>query len=560
MIKRFQAFGRRRRGTTAPGPDGSSGAEAPSGRPGDAGQDPAPASRRAFAGGLYRNTLSYVGGLIVLAAAVLIVFALVGELTIKQPSPYVGIFTYLIFPAILLAGIALALYGMRREAMRRKRTGAAAELPYPRLDLNDPRQRRRFGQVLVAGSVLAVILAWVGYNAYLFTGSETFCGRICHGVMQPEYVAYSGSPHARVPCVDCHVDKGASWYVQSKISGLQQVFATTFRTYPRPIPTPIKHLRPARETCEHCHWPRKFFGATLVQIPHFRYDEKNSPEQISLLMRTGGGDPSHGEKAGIHWHMILSNTVTFAAEDPQQQRIPWMTVRAQNGHVRTYRAEATQLSAEQVAALPRHEMDCMDCHNRPSHGFAPPEGAVDRAIAFGAISPELPWIKKLAVDALVRPYRARAEAHDGIPQEIRSFYRTRYPELAARQAAVLDQAVAAVVEIFERSNFPEMNVGWSTYPDNIGHRHWPGCFRCHDGRHVSDDGKKLNSSCTACHTAPQRGPMASLGDILADPRQDWHPWEMPRKYLEIEAHGRVRCHQCHAAGFRPRRECGDCHR
>ena len=106
-------------------------------------------------------------------------------------------------------------------------------------------------------------MAFVGYNAFLFTESVTFCGRICHTVMEPEYTAYLNSPHARVRCVDCHVGAGAEWYVKSKLSGVHQVYAVTFHTYETPIPTPVKNLRPARETCEECHWPQKFFGAQL---------------------------------------------------------------------------------------------------------------------------------------------------------------------------------------------------------------------------------------------------------------------------------------------------------
>lgn len=174
---------------------------------------------RVSSDGLYRNTMSYFGGLVVVSTAVLILFAIIGELTILQPSPYVGIITYLVLPSIMFAGLLFFLLGMRREAVRRKKQGSSEALPYPRLDLNEPRHRRRFGYGLVGGSVGVLILAWVGYNGYLFTGSVTFCGKVCHGVMKPEFSAYSNSPHARVACVDCHVGSGASWYVQSKVSG-----------------------------------------------------------------------------------------------------------------------------------------------------------------------------------------------------------------------------------------------------------------------------------------------------------------------------------------------------
>jgi nitrate/TMAO reductase-like tetraheme cytochrome c subunit len=510
--------------------------------------------------GLYRNSMSYFGGLITVGTAVLILFAIIGELTIIQPSPYVGIITYMVFPGIMFSGVVLVLWGMRREAVRRKKEGAAQQLPYPRLDLNDPRHRKRFAYGIVSGGVLLLVFAWVGYNGYLFTGSVTFCGKICHGVMKPEYTAYTHSAHARVPCVDCHVGSGASWFVQSKISGSRQVVATVFDTYDRPIKTPIAHLRPARETCEHCHWPEKFFGAALKQIPHYRYDEPNTPEQISLLLRTGGGNPARGSSAGIHWHMVMANKVTFAASDDKRQVIPWFKVEGIDGTERVYKAENTDLSDEQIAALPKRTMDCMDCHNRPSHAFPPPEGSVDHAMAVNEMPDDLPWIKQVAVDAVSTPYGTTEEARAGIRGAIEGFYREKYPQILETRKQDIDRAIAACQAIFDRSVFPEMNVNWTTYPNNIGHRHWPGCFRCHDDRHVANDGKRLSTSCTLCHTMPQRGARVPLGDVMPASDVDWHPWDMPSKTVAVEGHDRLLCHDCHAAGFRPRKTCVSCHK
>lgn len=508
--------------------------------------------------GLHRNALSYFGGLIATGATVLLVFGIIGEQTLVQPSPYVGIITYLIFPSILTFGLLLVLYGMRRESVRRRKEGARQQ-PYPRLDLNDPRHRKRFGYALVSGSVLLIIFAWVGYRGYQFTGSVTFCGKVCHTVMEPEYTAYTHSPHARVPCVDCHVGEGASWYVQSKLSGARQVFATAFETYDRPIPTPIAHLRPARETCERCHWPKKFFGASLVQLPHYRYDEQNTAEQISLLLRTGGGDPRNGLASGIHWHMVIDNRVVFAAEDPRRQRIPWAAVERPDGSRKVYRDETSELSDEQMDRLDQRVFDCIECHNRPSHAFAPPEGGVDGALAGGEVAADLPWIKKVLVDALVGEYSTKQEAHREMRDAVTSFYADNYPDVARSRTEEIDEAVAVANGIYDRSVFPEMNVDWQTYPNNVGHRSWPGCFRCHDGRHVADDGTRLSTDCTLCHTMPQRGPRVPLGDVMPANDLDWHPWQMPAESVDVEGHRNLLCHECHAAGFRPRRACASCH-
>src|SRR5450759_4086320 len=232
-------------------------------------------------GGLYRNAVSLFGALIAGGSILLIVFALALQFSINRHSPYIGIFTYMVFPAFFAVGGAVFLYGMRRESLRRRRVGSEDALPYPLVDLNIPRHRKRFIYVVLGGTTLSVFMAFVTYNAFLYSESVSFCGTLCHTVMEPEYAAYLSSPHARVSCVACHVGHGASWYVKAKISGVRQVLAVTTKSYPRPIPTPIANLRPARETCEECNWPAKFFGTQLMQIPHFRYDEKNSPEQIS---------------------------------------------------------------------------------------------------------------------------------------------------------------------------------------------------------------------------------------------------------------------------------------
>jgi len=284
-------------------------------------------------GGLYRNAVSLIGTLIAGGSILLIVFALALEFSLKRHSPYIGIFTYMVFPTFFGVGAVVFLYGMWRESLRRRVAGSEDALAYPLVDLNIPRHRKRFIYFVLGGTFLAVFMAFVTYNAFLYSESVPFCGTLCHSVMEPEYAAYLASPHARVSCVDCHVGHGASWYVKAKISGVRQVLAVMTKSYPRPIPTPIENLRPARETCEECHWPAKFFGTQLMQIAHFRYDEKNTPEQISIGIKTGGGSAALGGTAGIHWHMIIEHKVNYVAVDRQKQEIPWIEVRNAKGEI-----------------------------------------------------------------------------------------------------------------------------------------------------------------------------------------------------------------------------------
>ncbi len=503
---------------------------------------------------LYRNTVSFFGAYVSIISVFLILFSLLLQFSFKAPSPYVGIFAYLVFPFFFTIGAVLFLYGMRRESLRRRRLGVDEAPPYPRLDLNDDGTRRKFGYAVIGSSFLAILLAFVTYNAFLYTETVSFCGALCHTVMQPEYTSYQISPHARVPCVDCHIGSGASWYVKSKISGARQVFATVFDTYPRPIPTPIQNLRPARETCEECHWPAKFYGTQLLQIPHFRYDEKNTAEQISLGVKTGGGSAELGQNAGIHWHMITENKVTFIALDRRQQHIPWVRAQHLDNTAVEYLSTDYAGSPEDLAKREKQEMDCMDCHNRPTHIFEPPDAATNTAMASNLIPRTLPWAKKVVVDALVVNYPTRPKAREGLRRDIGDFYRNRYPGVYKKRKADVEKTIATAISIYDHNVFPDMNVNWKTYATNIGHRDWPGCFRCHDGKHVTKDGKVLTNACTTCHTMPQRGPLAPLGAMMPQSKLNWHPFVLAGK------HARILCSDCHSAGYRPPINCAECHK
>ncbi len=504
--------------------------------------------------GLYRNPLSYFGGLVVAGSALLIVFAAAVQYFIETTSPYFGIVTFFVFPAFLLFGLVVVVVGMVRESRRRSRLGAEAPPPYPSVDLNDPLHRKKFGYALVSGFLVVLVLGVAGYHGFLFTESVTFCGRICHTVMEPEFAAYQHSPHARVRCVDCHVGSGASFYVRSKLSGARQVLAVTFHTYPTPIPVPVKNLRPARETCEECHWPQKFYGAQLLQIPYFRYDEASTSDQISLMVKTGGGSSKLGQSAGIHWHMVVNNKVVYAARDERELDIAWFKVVGPYGQERVYTSLDKPPTAEELAKLPKHTMDCMDCHNRPTHIITPPDRAIDLALNNGSIKRDLPWIKKTTADALMAGYPDQQTANREIRDRIFNFYAKNYPAVSASRGADIQDAVAITTDIYDRSVFPKMKVDWATYPDNIGHRNWPGCFRCHDGRHATADGNVLTRSCTACHTMPQRGPLEALGALPPVSEEAWHPFVLKGK------HATMMCNRCHQPGIRPPSDCATCHK
>ena len=448
---------------------------------------------------LARNFASSIGLVIAIIALVNIGFLVVADVGAEHSNPYVGIFAYMILPAILCGGLALFLVGMLIERRRRRRS-APGEVPaYPRIDLNDPRTRRIAEISIVALSVFVLVSIAGSYKAYHYSDSDEFCGTTCHEVMHPEFTAYQASPHARVGCVNCHIGSGATWYVKSKFSGARQVWFTALNKYPRPIQTPVRNLRPAQETCEQCHWPEKFWGAQLKVFNHFGYDEANTPRETRLLIKTGGGDAQTGPSVGIHSHMNLQNEVSYLS-DEKRQKIDYVRVRnRRTGKVTEYFAEGSKVTPQQIPPGSLRRMDCIDCHNRPTHIYQPPDRAVDRALLSNAIPRDLPYIKTQAVTVLTRDFASTDQAVQAISKDINDYYRTTYPEIYSARKKDIDRSVAELEAIFRRVRFPEMKTDWRTHPDNIGHFYYPGCFRCHDDLHVSRDGRKISKACNACH-------------------------------------------------------------
>jgi hypothetical protein len=404
-------------------------------------------------------------------------------------GPYVGIVAFLVMPAFFVTGLVLIPIG----SFIRRRRGVGPDTEMPVVDLNRADMRRQV-LVIVGLSVLNVLLlSYVSYAGIHHMDSVGFCGTACHTVMEPEFTAYQGSAHSRVACVSCHIGPGAPWFVKSKLSGLWQVVAVATDIYPRPIPSPVENLRPSRDTCEQCHWPQRFTGDRVRVIRKHADDETSTPLSTVLVLHVGGGTGGRG----IHgWHLDANAETTYAAEDEQRQKIPWVQVRRSDGTVVTYKSPSTKLTDAQIAELPKRRMDCIDCHNRPTHTFQMPDQAVDEALTSGRLDRTMPYIRKLGIEVLQAS--AAAGGEQTIEPAVRRFYAERYPEIAADTARV-QKAAAVLRELRARNVFPRMNVGWGTYPINVGHERWPGCFRCHDGEHVSTDGRTIRQDCEVCH-------------------------------------------------------------
>ena len=477
---------------------------------------------------VFRNWLSLTGLVIVIGSLFSFFFLLLLDALAQFANPYVGILTYLVAPGFLMIGLLVALLGAFLRHRQIIRT--AGPLPPLRIDLTRPRDRRLFGFFLAGGVLFLLVAALGSYQTYHFTESVNFCGQACHGVMKPEYVTYLHSPHAKVPCAECHIGKGANWYVRSKLSGTYQVYATLADKYPRPIPTPVKNLRPAQETCEECHWPQKFVGNLERSYNYFLSDATNTPFTVRMLMNVGGGDPTHGPVGGIHWHMNVGNKVEYLASDEARQKIPYVRVtELAQGVVSEFRTPKFTNTVDEASL---RTMDCMDCHNRPAHRYQTPNTAVNLAMFLGKIDRGLPLVKSNALHVLTQSYTNETQAL----QTIATTLSQRYPNDPR-----IRSAIGAVQEIYTNNFFPEMKASWKTYPDNIGHKDWPGCFRCHDGLHKTADGKRSikANDCNACHTILTQGSGTELDQLTPKGQKFKHPGD------EVEGG----CNDCHTGGL-----------
>ena len=452
------------------------------------------------------NKTTIIGFYLAALAGVTMLLSLAAQSELGSTNPYAGVVVYMVLPPFVMAGAIMVPLGILRRWRHIKRGGEVEVTRWPYFDLNKKTHQRVF-LIFVFGTLLfASVAVFGGYHAFHYTESVAFCGTTCHAVMKPEHVAYQNSAHARVNCTSCHVGEGASWYAKSKLSGAYQVYAVLANIYPRPIPTPIKNLRPAQETCEKCHWPEKFFGAQQRQLNHYMYDEENTYWPINLLIKTGGGDPHTGQTAGIHWHMNIGMNVDYIARDERRQDIPWIRITdSRTARVTLYEDTDNPLSEEELATLKPRTMDCMDCHNRPSHQYRSPDYMVDLAILTGRIDPTLPEIKRIAVEAMDAEYETEDEAMRMIATKVLDAYDDDYPEIFKSRRTDIEQAVVAIQEQFKKCIFPEMKVRWTGYPDNIGHFIFPGCMRCHDGNKVSEEGWTISRDCNACHSILRQG-------------------------------------------------------
>lgn len=457
---------------------------------------------------LYRNWISYAGTAIV-AAGVLVFVVLTAYHTIGGGAlnyPYGDLVIFFVPPMFVIAGVAVVLIGMYVQWIFWRMRKPLSFARYPKWDLNLASERKALLSVAIGAAIISVPALYGGRAAYVYTDDVSFCGAVCHS-MSPEFVTYQRSPHAHVTCAQCHVGPGITGYASSKIRGMVELADTIQDSYARPIPVPLTALPTIQTNCEQCHWPTNVFGVREVKRVHFMADEQNTRWDVDLLLPVDSGLSGSAYQTGIHWH--IANKVEYVASDAERQTISWVrSVDRKTGQAKVFTTEGQGSTAPPAGEI--RTMECVDCHNRPSHILQSPDQSLDAALADGRIDPSLPFIKQQGVAALTAAYSSQEQAFAGIDAAVRAYYQKTYPQIYAGKRQAIDAAIADLRSSYSTFFFPAMKVRWDTYYTNDGHYQSIGCFRCHDGQHKSVDGNVIASDCSVCHKILQQGKPASM--------------------------------------------------
>ncbi len=458
---------------------------------------------RAFARGMSRSRVSMTGAILVTILFPALVVSTLLDILGAIENPYFGFVIYLIMGPLFILGLVLIVIGLL--FFRRPEADGPFSFEYLREQFAS---EDRFGRVRkIAGLIFfltllnVILVALFSYTGFHYTESVEFCGRFCHSVMKPEYTAFQNSPHSRVSCVECHIGSGAKWYAKSKLSGARQFLAVAFNTYNRPIETPVRGLRPARETCEECHRPELFVGEKLRIKHKFLPDEKNTHVQTVLMMKIGSGGGGGHDAHGIHWHVSGQNEIRYRHADEAREEIYEVHLMRADGSEKTFsNGEQPEAGRESGETHRERTLDCVDCHNRPTHIYLSAEDALNKKFYTRQIPRELPFIKRQALNAVQKSYKSTEEALEGIATELRGWYSEHYPELVNTQPKLLEHGIKGVLAAYSENVYPEMRIKWDTYKSFLGHPGFEGgCFRCHDDSHETEDGEVISMDCDTCH-------------------------------------------------------------
>jgi len=452
----------------------------------------------------WRTPLGFFGVALTTVSITLIILGLIGHLSGLIQNHYFAIFTFLFLPTMMMLGLFLIplAYYFRRKKWFKDSLLNSEKL---KIDLADKQHRKGIVLFIVLTVINATLLALVAYEGYHFTDSSYFCGVVCHQVMDPEYTAYQRSPHAKVACVECHIGPGANWYVQAKLSGLRQVKAVIDGDFNRPIPAPVEHLRPARDTCESCHWPEKFHGKKVKEFISFSNDNQKDVTIQEVALHIGGHNPITDEFEGIHWHVSRDIKVEYQALDIKRTKIGKVKVVKPGGVTEEYTLEDSV--PDEGVELHWRTMDCIDCHNRPTHVYDELEQIIDFGLYSKKINPDIDGIREDSIDILKIEYASRDEAIEKIVENLLERIAKRHGnDFVAEHESEVKKSGSFLLEAYLNNVWPKMKVTWGTYRQHLGHQQADdgyGCFRCHDDEHTTKFGKIIRQDCDLCHDDPE---------------------------------------------------------
>lgn len=489
----------------------------------------------------YYNWLSLAGTFLAVFFFFLIILLFFLAKIFNLGASYVGLILYVVLPIFLIIGLLLIPIGMYSKLKRDKKKELSPGQRLPFIDLNIARHRNAFIIVTISTIVLLFATSIGSYEAFHYTESNEFCGTLCHTVMDPEYVAYQNSSHAQVKCVECHVGEGTDWYVRSKLSGLYQVYSVLFKKYPKPIPTPLHSLRPARETCEKCHWPEKFYARKMRIQKNFLTDEKNTEWDIILQMKTGPTYSALGLEEGIHWHIDPSTKIEYIYDDEEKENIIWVKyTNTKTGEIEIYTNTEDPANDSTINSHTSNTMDCIDCHNRPSHGYLSPPDYMDHLLTSGKVSKDIPFIKAYSMEFLYGFYPTKDTALLEIENGIRNYYKEDHLDFYNENKDKIDVSLNHIKDAYSINAFPEMSVTYDAYPNHIGHLETNGCFRCHNDQFQSKTGQIISKDCNLCHTIIGQGrPDSSAYSTFYEALEFKHPVDIGEAWKEYN------CSECH---------------
>ena len=443
---------------------------------------------------LATSKIAMLGAVMVTTAIGADLMLLIGEVLIFESHPYIGIVAYVVFPAMAAFGLILIPFGMVL-ALRRSHRDPVGKL------IRHVRRKHVFQIIFTLTMINFVIFAFVGYRSIHFMESAEFCGVTCHTVMSPEYTVYQRSHHSGISCVECHVGPGVGWLIKSKLDGTRQLAGVLLDNYARPIQTPIHNMRPAEQICGECHSEESYLGQRVKVFNRYDSDEHNTKTVSIVNLRLGKKDDGSESIRGIHWHSNEGQELRYWSADSKREQVIRVELVEADGTTRVWNRLGFEgeVHGDQGDEHVR-VMDCVDCHNRPTHEFLSPDRVIDELLEAGTIDPEIPWIRSLGYEVLTQNYKTDVEAMEGIAR-LAELYQTQHSEVWSFYREPIMNAIEALQELHAIYVYPEMKIEWNTYPSRIGHptAYTNGCFRCHDGAMVNSIGEQITSDCRACH-------------------------------------------------------------